>query len=283
MAASAARRRKKSIDAALGLCTALGALAFLFPLFWMLRSSLMNLADLFARPIRILPTVVVFSNYARALSEMDFLQQLGNSLLVVVPVVVGTVLTSSLSAYGFARLRFPFRDALFGMVLSTMMLPSAVTLIPLFIAWHRLGLVGTFAPLVVPAWFGGGAYFIFLLRQFFLTIPRDLEEAAIIDGAGYVRVYLRIMLPLVKPALVVVALFSFIGQWNEFFNTLIYLGSREDLYTLTLGLFAFKGVFQSKYSFIMAAAAVVTLPSFLLFLVGNRYFVEGITMTGIKG
>ena len=275
--------KSQTAHAFLVLLTFLGAGVFVLPLYWMLRSSLMNMNDLFARPLRLWPTVLEFANYTRSLGEMDFSRQFANSILIVIPVVSGTVITSSLAAFGFARLRFPLRNTLFSMVLSTMMLPSAVTLIPVFIAWHKVGLVGTFAPLIIPAWFGGGAYFIFMLRQFFLTIPRDLEEAAIIDGAGYLRIYLRIMLPLIKPALVVVALFSFIGQWNEFFFTLIYLGSKEALYTLTLGLYAFKGVFQTKYGFIMAAATVVTLPTFIFFLLGNRYFVEGITMTGIKG
>ncbi len=169
------------------------------------------------------------------------------------------------------------------LIISTMMLPAAVTLIPQYQMWNKLHLLGTIAPMVVPAWFGGSAYFTFMLRQFFQTIPKELDEAARVDGARYFRIYCEIILPLTKPALIVVALFAFVNAWNEFFYTVIYLNGHQELKTLTLGLYMFKGVYSTNYGAVLALAGIISIPALLFFLIGNRYFVEGISMTGIKG
>jgi multiple sugar transport system permease protein len=204
-----------------------------------------------------------------------------NTMLIMIPVLAGTVLTSSMAAYAFARLRFPFKRFWFVLVLGSLMLPYAVTMLPTFLLWSKLGAVNTFLPLTVPAWLGGGAFNIFMLRQFFLTIPKELEEAAIIDGAGYFGIYYRIMLPLVKPALVVVTLFTFLAVWNDFLNPLIYLNN-ERLYTLALGLLQFKGTYSAEWQLLMAGSTILVIPPVLVFLLGQKYFIEGITLSGMK-
>jgi multiple sugar transport system permease protein len=261
-----------------------------FPLFWMVRSSLVTKAEFFSRPPVIWPDKIMLSNFARAIERINFGRQLMNSLSIVIPYVAGNAITCSITAYAFARMRFPLRNFWFICIISTMMLPSAVTLIPQYMMYAKFGWVGAGVvfggklPLIIPAFLcaGGNAYFVFLLRQFFLTIPGDLDEAARIDGAGHLYIFLKIMLPLVKPALVVVILFSFINCWNEFFNTLIYLQG-EKSYTLTLGLYMINGMKINNYEQVMALALIVTAPCLIFFLIGNKYFVEGIALTGIKG
>lgn len=274
--------QRKMISALLIALAALIGLLFLFPLYWMLKSAFITPQELYSNPPTLFPRNFITGNYAHALTAIPFWTQFNNSVLLAAANVLGTTLTSSLVAYAFARLNFKLKKLWFALIISTMMLPSAVTMIPQYLMWYHLGALGTFWPLILPAWFGGGAYFIFLLRQFFQTIPRELDEAAKIDGAGYVRIFSMIMLPLIKPALIVVMLFSFINSWNEFFNSVIYL-TKPAMHTLTLGLYKFKGVYQSNYGAIMALSTIVMLPTFLFFLLGNRYFVEGITLTGIKG
>lgn len=276
-------RRISAARGALIFLAAVMGLIFLFPIFWMVRSSFMGVAELYQTPPALFPAAATLKNYAEALGQSDLLLQFGNSCLITALCVLGTVFSASLTAYGFSRFRFRFRNVWFMLIISTMMLPSAVTLIPQYQMWNRLGLLGTIAPLVVPAWFGGSAYFMFMLRQFFNTIPRELDEAARVDGAGAFRIYWSVILPLTKPALVVVALFSFVNSWNEFFYTVIYLNGHEKLKTLTLGLYMFKGVYSNNFGAVLALAAVISIPALLFFLIGNRYFVEGISMTGIKG
>jgi multiple sugar transport system permease protein len=187
-------------------------------------------------------------------------------------------------AYGFARVRFPGREGLFVVVLATMMLPGAVTLVPTYILFKEVGWLDTFAPLIVPAYFGagGGAFFIFLLRQFFKTIPMELTEAAKIDGASHFRTFLQIILPLAKPALATVAIFSFRGHWNDFEGPLIYLSSRDN-YTLTLGLRYFIRMNSTDFQYLMAISFLMTLPIILVFFFAQQYFVRGVVMTGLKG
>ena len=198
-------------------------LVFLFPIFWMIRSSLMGLEELYTSPPIIIPHNPTLDNYAEALKQGDLLLQFRNSCVITILCVLGTVISSSLTAYGFSRFEFKGKNLWFMLIISTMMLPSAVTLIPQYQIWNKLHLLGTIAPLVVPAWFGGSAYFTFMLRQFYQTIPKELDEAARVDGAGYMRIFISIILPLTKPAMVVVALFAFSNSWNEFFYTMIYL------------------------------------------------------------
>ena len=277
------RRKKKIADSILIAIAVFAGLVFLFPIFWVVRSSFMGLEELYQTPPVILPRMGTMKNYKEALQQSDLLLQFRNSCMITALCVAGTVLSSSITAYGFSRFDFQYKNIWFMLIISTMMLPAAVTLIPQYQMWNKLHLLGTIAPMVVPAWFGGSAYFTFMLRQFFQTIPKELDEAARVDGAGYFRIYCEIILPLTKPALIVVALFAFVNAWNEFFYTVIYLNGHQELKTLTLGLYMFKGVYSTNYGAVLALAGIISIPALLFFLIGNRYFVEGISMTGIKG
>lgn len=277
------KRKRKTADGILIVAAVFAGLVFLFPIFWMIRSSFMGLEELYQTPPVIWPKMGTTKNYVEALKQSDLLLQFRNSCAITALCVAGTVVSSSLTSYGFSRFEFPYKKIWFMLIISTMMLPAAVTLIPQYQMWNKLHLLGTIAPMVIPAWFGGSAYFTFMLRQFFQTIPKELDEAARVDGAGYFKIYCKIILPLTKPALIVVALFSFVNAWNEFFYTVIYLNGHQELKTLTLGLYMFKGVYSTNYGAVLALAAIISIPALLFFLIGNRYFVEGISMTGIKG
>jgi multiple sugar transport system permease protein len=208
-----------------------------------------------------------------------------NTLIVVILATVGTLLTASLVAYSFARFEYRGRDLLFLITLGTMMLPAQVTLIPQFVLFQKLGWVNTLYPLWVPAWFGGSAFSIFLMRQFLLTLPRDLDEAALIDGAGYVRIYWSILMPLCTPVLATLAILTFIGTWNDFVGPLIYLNSREN-FTLAVGLNYFQSVPERGVPLqhlLMAASLMTILPCVVLFFAAQRYFTQGIVLSGIKG
>lgn len=256
------------------------ALAFV-PLFWLMRSSFMTLGELYLYPPLFWSKAMRWQNYAEAWSTVNFPLYFRNTLTILVPVMIGTVLTSSMSAYGFARLRFPFKRFWFVLIISSLMLPYAVSLLPTFLIWSKLRAVNTFLPLTVPVWFGGGAFNVFLLRQFFMTIPNEIEDAAVMDGAGFFDIYLRIMLPLVKPALIVVALFTFMAVWNDFLNPLIYLND-VNLYTLALGLLQFRGSYSSNWHLLMAGSTLVVIPPIIVFLFGQKYFIEGVTLSGMK-
>jgi multiple sugar transport system permease protein len=261
--------------------TAGAAFCFL-PVFWLVRSSVMTLGDIFKFPPILWPARIRWQNYVDAMQASPFLLYFRNTMIVVVPNVVGSLLTASMSAYGMVRFRFPLRNFWFALVLGAIILPPAVVLIPQFLLWSRLHLVNTFFPLTIPVWFGGGAFNVFLLRQFFLTIPKDFDDAARIDGASYWRVYWQIMIPLIQPALLAVGLFQFLYCWNDFFNPLIYLSSKET-YTLAIGLRFFIDSYATFWNNLMAASLIVIVPPVIVFLIGQRYFVEGVTLTGIKG
>jgi multiple sugar transport system permease protein len=207
---------------------------------------------------------------------------LGNTAIITLVSIVGNVLTSSMVAFGFARLRFPGRGALFILLLSTMMLPQAVTLIPRFILFKWLGWLDTFLPMIVPPFFGGGPFNIFLVRQFYLTIPRDFDEAARIDGASNWAIWARIVAPLSRPVLIAITIFSFVFHWNDFMNPLIFLFS-EDNKTLALGLRAFINPSDASWHISMAASMFLVIPIVILFFAGQRYFIRGVVMTGIQG
>lgn len=262
---------------------ALGAL-FATPVVWMLSSSLHTLPDVFAQPYRWLPDPVQWQNYVRAVTILPVPLFLWNTLVITAPVMVATALSSALVAYGFARFRFPGRDLLFSLCLATMMLPGQVTMIPLYILFARLGWVDTYLPLIVPALFGS-PFYIFLLRQFFLTIPKDSEEAALIDGASRLRIWWSIILPQARPALATVLIFTFIGTWNDFFGPLLYLNSPEKA-TLTLGLNLMKtqvlGSGVVEWNILMAASLLVLLPNVVLFFLAQKHFIKGITMGATK-
>ncbi len=262
---------------------ALGAL-FATPVAWMLSSSLHTLPDVFAQPYRWLPAVLQWDNYVRAVTILPVPLFLWNTIVITVPVMAATALSSALVAYGFARFRFPGRDLLFSLCLATMMLPGQVTMIPLYILFARLGWVDTYLPLIVPAMFGS-PFYIFLLRQFFLTIPKDSEEAALIDGASRLRIWWSIILPQARPALATVLIFTFIGTWNDFFGPLLYLNSPEKA-TLTLGLNLMKtqvlGSGVVEWNVLMAGSLLVLLPNVVLFFLAQQHFIKGISMGASK-
>lgn len=227
-----------------------------------------------------------WENYTEALDflpaeTLKGLVYVWNTVYVTMLSIIGTLLSSSLVAYSFARLRWPGRDTLFLVLLATMMLPGAVTMIPVFLIFRALGWVDTLRPLWIPSFFGG-AFSVFLLRQFFMTIPMELEDAAKIDGCSYFGIYRRIMLPLIKPALAALTIMTFMGSWNNFMGPLIYINSPEKM-TLAYGLQLFQGAHAAEYGLLMAASTLVMLPVLLVFFFTQRYFIQGITLTGIKG
>ncbi len=255
---------------------------FIGPFLWLIRSSLMDLSQIFTMPPEWIPRPVRWDNFSRALTVLPFGTYFMNTFIITASVIVGTVLSSSVAAFGFARIDWPGRNIVFAILMSAMMLPGAVTLIPSFLGWQALGFYDTFYPLIVPAYFGGGIFNIFLLRQFYLTIPRDFDEAAYVDGASYFQIYRSIIFPLSRSAIIVVSLFCFLASWNDFMGPLIYLKS-ENLFTLALGLQMFQGTYTAQWDLLMAASAAVVLPCVIVFLIGQKYFLEGITLTGLKG
>lgn len=277
------KRGQKLIKDALafGILTAFAVL-FILPFLWMLSSSLKLQQEVYSPSW--LPNPIAWNNYPDALASAPFGIYFKNSLIITILSTLGVVLSSSLVAYSFARLRWPGRDAWFAIVLATMMLPGVVTLIPTYILFSRLHWVNSFRPLIVPAFLGGGAFNIFLLRQFFRGIPMELSEAARIDGASELRIWWQIIMPLAQPALATVIIFAFNGSWQDYMGPLIYL-STEDKYTLQLGLTIFKagGGGIPMWHWMMAASLVVMLPVLFTFIIGQRYFIEGVTLTGIKG
>jgi ABC-type glycerol-3-phosphate transport system permease component len=264
-----------------------GALAFLAPFFWMVSTSLKDPKLVYLFPPQIIPDPVRWENYPGALTRLPFHVYLWNTTLITATASVGTLLTASLVAFGFARLRFPGRDVWFLVLLSTIMLPGQVTLVPTFIIFRLLGWVDTFLPLIVPYWFGGTAFSVFLLRQFMSTLPLELDDAAKIDGCSFLGLYWRIVLPLVKPALAAVAIFQFLAHWNDFFHPVIYINSRDN-WTLALALNALRrqrdgGSFNTDLEILMAATVVVMLAPLVVFFIAQKYFIQGIVFTGVKG
>jgi len=262
------------------------SLVFFFPFFWTIASSLKSTTELFDFPPLVFPAAPQWSNYATVLTTVPFLLWVKNSLVVVALSTSGVVLSASAVAYSFARFRYRGRDTMFLVTLATMMLPGQVTLIPQFILFDKMGWVNTLNPLWVPAWFGGGAFFIFLLRQFFRSLPKELDEAARIDGAGYPRIFWSVLLPLCKPALATVMVISFISNWDNFLTPLIYLNN-QNLFTVALGLDYFQNFPQQAgmpmQNLLMAASLMAVLPPMVLFFVSQRYFVQGIILSGFKG
>lgn len=268
------------------LFTSLLAVVFALPFLWMSSMSLQSAVQLTIYPPKWIPDPAMWSNYPKAMSYpmRPFGTFFKNSLLYTSLATTGVTVSSSLVAYGFARLNFRGRDALFVLVLSTMMLPAQVTLIPQYLIFNKLHWIDSLKPLVVPPWFGS-AFDIFLLRQFFLTIPRELDEAAILDGCDYFGILWRIMLPLSKPAVVTVVAFSIVATWNNFMGPLIYLNSTKN-FTVAVGLVLFRDMAGGQgfidFGQVMAASVTSLVPMILLFLAAQRYFITGITMTGMK-
>lgn len=264
----------------------IAAAFFTGPFLWTVLSSLKDAKEIVTFPPTFFPSVPQWSNYPNAWRRVPFALWYRNTTFVVAVAVTGEVLTSTLVAYGFARFSFRFRQVLFMLVLSTLMIPGEVTMIPSFLIFKFLGWLDTLRPLTIPSWFGGGAFYIFLMRQFFMTIPLDFDEAASIDGAGTFRVLWQVLMPLCKPALTTVAIFSFLGHWNEFFAPLIYLNTPEK-FTISLGLRHFQTIpmdpGEPKEHLLMAGTIIMAAPCVVLFFIAQRYFVQGVVMSGIKG
>jgi ABC-type glycerol-3-phosphate transport system permease component len=259
------------------------AALFAIPFAWLALTSVMSLDQIVAIPPQWIPKPVRWENYVTALTfqTFPFPLLLRNTLFYAGFSTLGQVVASAVVAYAFARMRFWGRDVLFGIMLATMMVPWVVTLIPSYVLFRKLGWVGTYAPLIGPSLLGS-PFNIFLLRQFMMTIPQELTDAARIDGAGDFAIFRLIMLPMVKPALMVVGLFQFLSAWNDFFGPLIYLDEMRE-YPLVLGLYTFVQQHFVQWDLMMAAAMAVTLPLLVLFFVAQRYFIEGIALTGLKG
>lgn len=255
---------------------------YTLPFIWMLRSSLMPMYQIFINPPVLIPNPVQWSNYSDVSSFVPFGRYYLNTFIITVMTVIGTVVTSTMSAYAFSRVEWPYRDQIFSIMLSSMMLPFVVTLIPTFIGWKVLGAIDSYIPLVVPAWFGGGMYNVFLLRQFFRGIPREYDEAAFVDGANHWFTFSRIILPLSKPAVVTVALLSFLRCWNDFLGPLVYINT-ELKYTVALGLQQFVGTYSAQWHLMMAASTMAIIPVIVLFFIGQNYLIEGVSLTGVKG
>jgi len=253
---------------------------FMGPFFWLLTTSLKPNSAMFQMPPQWIPDPATAEHYRDALVTFPALRYMGNTLIIVAFSTVGTLLSCSMAAYAFSRLRWPDRGLLFGLLLATMMIPGQVTMIPVYILFSKLNWVDTFLPLIVPSFFGN-AFFIFLLRQFFLTIPEELLEAARLDGASEWRVFWTIMLPLSKPALLTVMIFTVLREWNDFMGPLIYLTSDRNR-TLALGLALLSGVQNTEWGLLMAASVIMVLPALVLFFVAQRFFIEGIALTGTK-
>jgi multiple sugar transport system permease protein len=257
------------------------SVVFFIPFFWMVSGSLKDIADLNSFPVVWFPHKLTLENYIYGLRVFPFARYFGNTLLICVLSMTGAALSSSFIAYGLARIDWPLRKPLFIIILGTMMIPFYVTMVPLFSLFRSMGWVNTYLPLIVPTFFGV-PFYIFLLRQFFMSIPRDLSDAARIDGANEFAIYARIILPLAKPALAAVALFQFLVSWSDLLGPLIYL-SNSSSYTVSLGLTFYRSQYSTQYGPLMAASTVVVIPVVILFFFAQRTFIQGITLTGVKG
>lgn len=275
------KRKTLELMLAYSLLT-LGALASLVPLYWLVLTSLRPTGGEFTYPPEWFPSSLRFENYGYVLQRAPFGLYTLNSVTVTLVATLGTLVSGSMAAYAFARLRFFGRDMWFGVMLSTLMLPYVVTMIPEFLLFRAAGWLDSLRPLIVPFWFGGGAFYIFLMRQFFLTLPTEMEDAARVDGAGAFRIYLQIVLPLSGPALASVMVFSFIHHWNDFLAPLIYTNSVQNR-TLALGLRYFADEQITQFNYTMAASTLMLVPVLLLFFLANKYFVKGIATSGLAG
>jgi multiple sugar transport system permease protein len=285
-ATSKARANKKNVKKMLSSVLKHAALIpaafiFLLPFLWMLSTSLKSNQQLYVYPPILWPIPMHWENYPTAVTYIDFFLYLRNTLIVAVVSTLGAVLSCSLVAYSLARIPWPGRNILFIVTVATLMLPFQVTLVPLFLVYKNLGWIGDFRPLIVPQFFGGALY-IFLLRQFFMSIPMELSEAARIDGASELRIYWFIIMPLAKAALATVAIFEFIARWRDYLGPLIYLND-QNLYTLSLGIYQYRSQYGAEWALLMAASVLITLPIILLFFFLQKTFVQGIALTGIKG
>lgn len=275
--------KKESLSYTVLVYTVLSLLgaAFFLPFYWLIISSLKSQRELFMLPPTWFPKEIQWSNYPQALTYIPFALYLKNTILYCVLCIIGAVISNSLVAYSLSRIRWKGREILFFLIISTMMIPYQVTMIPLFILFKNYGWLNTYKPLIVPTFFGN-PFYIFMLRQFLRTVPGELSDAAKVDGASEFLIYSKIVMPLVKPAITAVILFEFLGRWNDFMGPLIYLRD-EPLFPIALGLRRFLTLYQAQWSLLMAASAVFTVPIVILFFFTQKTFIEGITVTGMKG
>ncbi|MDM5336951.1 carbohydrate ABC transporter permease [Fictibacillus enclensis] len=260
----------------------LGSIVILSPVWWMISTSLKTPGEIAQYPPSFMPESFQWSNYLKAWQTAPFTRWAINTIFITVCVVIGNVVVNSFVAYGFAKIRFRGKNFLFMLVLSTMLIPGFVMMIPQYMLFSKLHWINTYLPLIVPAFFGN-AFFIFLLRQFFKTIPDEMIEAAKIDGANHFQIWWKLAMPLMKPAVITVAILSFNGAWNDFLGPLLYIND-EKLYTLQIGLQTFKGTVQTQWHYLMSASVLVLLPVILIFFFFQRYFIEGSNITsGTKG
>ncbi len=257
-----------------------GAIVVLIPLVWMLSTSLKSDAEVMVNP-SFIPIHWQFDNFYKAWHSGPFGTYLKNSVFITLSCLIGTLLSNSLVAYGFAKIRFKGRDVIFLCVLGTMMIPGMVTMIPTYVMFSSFGWVGTYLPLIVPA-FGASAYYIFLLRQFFLTIPMAYNEAAKIEGASELNIFARIVLPMSKPIITTIAVFEFNAKWNDYFAPMLYL-DKESMYTLQLGLRSFRGTAGVEWQKFMAASLLVLLPTVIVYACLQKYIIQGVAAGGLKG
>ena len=257
------------------------AITMLFPFFWMVRSAFMTNREITTVPIQWLPSEINLDNFVEAFTKENFGRYFLNSIFIVVINVVGAVLSSSFIAFGFSRLKFKGRNVWFALLLSTMMIPYTVLMIPQFLIWQAVGGYNTFLPLTVPCFFGS-AFNVFLVKQFYSGIPKEYDEAALVDGANYFTIYAKIIMPMAKPAFCTVGVFTFMNTWNDFMGPLLYLDD-QNLKTVSLALQNFMGQHTSQWNLLMAVATVITIPMIVVYFVAQRYFIEGITFSGLKG
>jgi len=262
------------------VCTFL-AIIYVFPLYWLLATALKTDKEIFQQPPTLFPTAPQWQNFVTATNYIPFWRYMGNTFFIAILSIIGTLLSCTLVAYGFARLRWPGRNIVFLVYLSTIMLPAQVTMIPLYIIYRQLGWIGTFLPLIIPSFFGN-ALFVFLLRQFLLSIPQELTDAAKIDGASELGILRYIMIPLMRPALATVTLFTFVNVYRDFLGPLIYL-TDQNQWTISLGLKLFQNMYGAQWQLMMAASTLAMLPIMVLFFFTQKTFVKGIALTGIKG
>lgn len=277
-----ARPRRRALHGGLHVLFLAGSLLYVFPFAWMVSTSLKLSGRELTMPPEWIPNPVVWENYVRSMTVVPMFLFLRNTLIITVIATFFGLLTASLAGYAFARLHFPGRDVMFSLCLATLILPGIVTLIPQFLIFKEIGWVNTFLPLIVPWSLGGNAFAVFLFRQYALTVPLDLDEAALVDGANAMRIWWSILLPLSRPVLATIVILSVIYHWNEFLAPVVYLNSYTN-YTLALGLASFKSEYLVEWNLMMAASTLMLLPILVLFFVAQRYFVQGIVMTGIKG
>jgi multiple sugar transport system permease protein len=279
------RQRRRAGKVVSYILLSLFGLLFAFPLFWTASSSLQTWQELRSYIPHLIPENAQWSNYVQVFTLVPFARWMVNSFTIICINIPGTIITASFTAYAFARFNFKGKNVWFVLMLSTMMIPGIVIFIPQYLLWFNLKQVDTYIPLTLGSWLGGSAFMIFLLRQFILSIPRDLDEAAIVDGAGPLRILWQIIMPLMKPALTTVAILQFLGDWNDFFGPFIYINTMSK-YTAAVGLRTFQTMpletTDPRDHLLMAGAAIMTIPVLILFAAAQRYFVSGVVMTGLK-